>query len=82
MRTTSLRTIYITENELKKSIIAFLIDNGNKQLASHLANNVCSMDWNSGSREFAISIDGEIKDVLKTGETKATNKDKNESFSR
>jgi len=40
------------------------------------------MDWNSGSREFAISIDGEIKDVLKTGETKATNKDKNESFSR
>jgi len=76
MRTTSLKTIYLTIPELKEAIARYIRDEqwyvsdirdeqgkmGPEDLHTHLMNNEWSMDWTSEGAEFAISIDGEIKD--------------------
>tara|TARA_R110002020_G_scaffold268819_3_gene484080 strand:+ start:25951 stop:26187 length:237 start_codon:yes stop_codon:yes gene_type:complete len=63
---TNLKTIYLTEDELKKAIINFLSSNGEEKVSQHLANNECSMQWrleNYEDQEFAISIDAELEDL-------------------
>ena len=66
MRTTSLKTIYLTIPELKEAIARYIHDEKRKIVSEdlwvHLMNNEWSMDWASEGEEFAISIDGEIKD--------------------
>ena len=68
MRTTSLKTIYLTIPELKEAITRYIRDEQGKMgpegLYAHLMNNENEwcMDWASEGEEFAISIDGEIKD--------------------
>ena len=63
MRTTSLKSIYISQEELKVAISDFLTHrSGRSDLAFHLDENECVMDWVAGTEEFVISIDGEIKD--------------------
>ena len=63
MRTTSLKSIYISQEELKVAISDFLTHrSGRSDLAFHLDENECVMDWVTGTEEFVISIDGEIKD--------------------
>ena len=66
MRTTSLKTIYLTIPELKEAITRYIRDEqgkmGPEDLHAHLMNNEWSMDWASEGEEFVISIDGEIKD--------------------
>jgi hypothetical protein len=66
VRTTSLKTIYLTIPELKEAIARYIRDEqgkmGPEDLHTHLMNNEWSMDWASEGEEFAISIDGEIKD--------------------
>jgi hypothetical protein len=66
MRTTSLKTIYLTIPELKEAIARYIHDEQRKivseDLWAHLMNNEWSMDWASEGEEFVISIDGEIKD--------------------
>ena len=75
MRTTSLKTIYLTIPELKEAIARYIRDEqgkmtgsppvatgGPEDLHAHLMNNEWSMDWASEGEEFVISIDGEIKD--------------------
>ena len=66
MRTTSLKTIYLTIPELKEAIARYIHDEKRKivseDLWAHLMNNEWSMDWASEGEEFVISIDGEIKD--------------------
>ena len=66
MRTTSLKTIYLTIPELKEAITRYirpiLEEAGSEDLYEHLVGNEWSMDWASEDKEFAISIDGEIKD--------------------
>ena len=69
MRTTSLKTIYLTIPELKESIAKYIqpmLENmGSENLYKHLMDNEWSMDWvSTGMEEFAISIDGEIKDEV------------------
>ena len=61
MKTTSLKTIYLTEDELKQAIVEYL-EKEHEELAQHLYDNSCSMDWKS--EYFAISIDGEIDDEV------------------
>lgn len=66
MKTTSIKNIYLKEYELKQAIIEY-IEKTEPELAQHLYDNSCSMDWaspeNSPSSEapeyFVISIDGE-----------------------
>jgi acyl carrier protein phosphodiesterase len=66
MRTTSLKTIYLTIPELKEAITRYIHDaqraTVSEDLWVHLMNNEWSMDWASEGEEFVISIDGEIKD--------------------
>ena len=67
MRTTSLKTIYLTIPELKEAITRYIRGKpgvGRAVLHAHLMNNEneWSMDWASEGEEFSISIDGEIKD--------------------
>jgi len=63
MRTTSLKSIYISQKELKVAISDFLTHrSGRSDLAFHLDENVCDMVWDPDGKEFIISVDGEIKD--------------------
>ena len=66
MRTTSLKTIYLTIPELKEALTRYICDKqgkiASKDLWAHVMNNEWSMDWASEGEEFVISIDGEIKD--------------------
>ena len=61
MKTTSLKTIYLTEDELKQAIVEYLAKE-HKELAQHLYDNECEMVWGQNGKEFLISIDGEIDD--------------------
>ena len=66
MRTTSLKTVYLTMPELKEAVARYIRDKhgemGTADLYEHLMSNEWSMDWASKSDELSISIDGEIKD--------------------
>ena len=70
MRTTSLKTIYLTIPELKEAITRYIRDKQGKMhpegLYKHLMNNEWCMDWANDGEEFAISMDGEIKDNIMT----------------
>jgi len=63
VRTTSLKSIYLSQKELKVAISDFITHrSGRSDLAFHLDENECEMDWDPNGKEFIISIDGEIKD--------------------
>ena len=66
VRITSLKTIYLTIPELKEAIARYvqsgLEEAGHEDLYEHLMDNEWSMDWATEDKEFAISIDGEVKD--------------------
>ena len=61
MKTTSLKTIYLTAVELKQAIVEYL-EKEHEELAQHLHNNDCEMVWGQDGKEFLVSIDGEIND--------------------
>ncbi len=66
MRTTSLKTIYITEKELKQALASWIeLEHKDAGLTAHLAENVCDMSWSQDGKEFIISMDGEIMDPLR-----------------
>ena len=63
MRTTSLKTIYITEKELKQALANWIeLEHKDTELAVHLEENVCDMAWSQDGKEFIISMDGEFID--------------------
>jgi hypothetical protein len=63
MRTTSLKSIYLTEKELKQAISNWIkIECEDTELAAHLEENVCDMSWSQDGQEFIISPDGEFID--------------------
>ena len=63
MRVTSLKSIYLTEKELKQAIADWIkAEHNNVALADHFMNDTCDMSWDSGGDEFIISIDNEFVD--------------------
>ena len=62
MRTTSLKTVYLTEQELKEAIVGYLVNVNEQELAEHLEKYATEMAWAQDGEEFAISIDGEVED--------------------
>ena len=66
MRTTSLKSIYLKQHELKEAIIQHLFQCGHKELAEHLNMNECEMVWGQSGKEFIVSIDGEVEDDFAT----------------
>jgi hypothetical protein len=68
MRTTSLKTIYITEKELKQALANWMeLEHKDAGLAAHLAENECDMSWSQGGKEFIISMDGEFVEPIMMG---------------
>ena len=66
MRTTSLKTIYLTEKELKQAISNWIeLEHKDTELAIHLEENVCDMSWSQDGKEFIISSDGEVVDRVR-----------------
>jgi hypothetical protein len=57
MKITSMKTIYLSEAELK-NILADYIGKYNSTLAHHMAKNHCTMEWINN--KFTISMDGEV----------------------
>ena len=69
MRTTSLKSIYLTEKELKQAISNWIkIEHKDTELAIHLEENVCDMSWSQDGKEFIISPDGEVVDRVRDNE--------------
>ncbi len=61
MKTTSLKTIYLTVDELKQALVGYLAKE-HEELAQHLYDNECEMVWGQDGKEFLVSIDGEIEE--------------------
>ena len=61
MKTTSLKTIYLTVDELKQALVEYLAKE-HEELAQHLYDNECEMVWGQDGKEFLVSIDGEIEE--------------------
>ena len=69
MKTTSLKSIYLTEKELKQAISNWIkIEHKDTELAIHLEENVCDMSWSQDGKEFIISPDGEVVDRVRDNE--------------
>lgn len=62
MRTTSIKTVYLTPAELKEAVASF-VGKTSPILANRIRNNSVDMEW-ALYEEFAISIDGEIEDEM------------------
>ena len=69
MKTTSLKTIYLTADELKQAIVEYLAKE-HEELAQHLYDNECEMVWGQDGKEFLVSIDGEIDETATIQENK------------
>ena len=77
MKVTSLKTIYLQEHELKQAIVEYL-EKEHEELAQHLYDNECEMDWNKHNKEFPneflVSIDGEISETTEIDINATANK--------
>ena len=64
MRTTSLKTIYLSLGELKEAIANYVRDEEGTKIGlyAHIMNSDCEMEWTQGGKEFVVSMDGEIED--------------------
>ena len=72
MRITLLKTIYLTEKELKQALVNWIeLEHKDTELAVHLEENACEMAWSQDGKEFSISMDSEfIDNVGRDGEKK------------
>ena len=69
MKTTSLKSIYLTEKELKQAISNWIkIECEDTELAAHLEDYASEMVWSQDGKEFIISMDGEF--LIEFGTTK------------
>ena len=67
MKTTSLKTIYLSKDELQQAVADF-VAKSDKPLSLHVRKSVCEMQWSQSGDEFTISLGQEIKDkVLPNG---------------
>ena len=70
MKETSLKTVYLTEEELKAAIIAYLNSRGRQDLARHLIEHECEMVWSQRvfgkkEQEFIIAMVDEFEENKK-----------------
>ena len=60
MKITSLKSIYLTKEELKLAILDYITFNhDNESLANHLAYNDCEIMWLQDENMLHIAMDGE-----------------------
>ncbi|MAE87798.1 MAG: hypothetical protein CMB80_34000 [Flammeovirgaceae bacterium] len=59
MKTTSLKTIYFTKDELKAAMIGYLAAQGEKTLSQFLVKSACVMEWSRDTEELILSMSGD-----------------------
>jgi hypothetical protein len=64
MKSTSHKSIYLTREEVKRSIAGYLVENYETELAEHLCNNGWEGDWSQDGKEFIVIIDGALDDNI------------------
>lgn len=65
MKTTSIKTLYLGEDELKQALIDYL-EQDHWALASHLSDNGCEVSWDQEKKELVVFIEGEVDDRQET----------------
>ena len=63
MKTTSLKTIYLSKDELQQAIADF-VSKSDKPLGAHVRKSACEMLWSQSGDEFMVSLGKEIKDKV------------------
>ncbi len=63
MKTTSLKTIYLSKDELQQAIADF-VSKSDKPLGTHVRKSACEMLWSQSGDEFMVSLGEEIKDKV------------------
>jgi len=55
MKTTNFKSIYLTKDEVKSAIIAYLVSRGDQELSEHLVRSACIINWAEDIEELIIS---------------------------
>ena len=56
MKTTSLKTIYFTKDELKEAMVAYLVTQGEQELSQFLVQNASVVNWSGETEELIVSV--------------------------
>ena len=64
MKVKSIKSIYLSEKELKDAICKWLFAHGRLNLANHLENNLCEFEWTSqdDGPYLAVDMDGTFEE--------------------
>jgi len=64
MKVKSIKSIYLSEKELKDAICKWLFAHGRIGLAKHLESNLCEFDWShqDDGIYFAVDMDGQFEE--------------------
>jgi len=64
MKVKSIKSIYLSEKELKQAIYDWLHAHGRLDLAKHLENNLCEFEWTQqdGGVYLAVDMDGTFEE--------------------
>jgi len=67
MKVKSIKSIYLSEKELKAAICKWLYAHGRIDLAKHLESNLCEFDWShqDDGVYLAVDIDGQFEENKK-----------------
>ena len=57
MKVKSIKSIYLSEKELKGAICNWLHDHGRHDLATHLEDNLCEFEWSHQDDGVYLAID-------------------------
>jgi len=64
MKVKSIKSIYLSEKELKQAITDWLKTHGHTSLADHLENNLCQFEWShqDDGVHLAVDMDGQFEE--------------------
>ena len=64
MKVKSIKSIYLTEKELKQAIADWLHTHGYASLADHLEDNLCEFEWShqDDGVHLAVDMDGQFEE--------------------
>jgi|DEB0MinimDraft_10_1074344.scaffolds.fasta_scaffold09766_7 hypothetical protein len=64
MKVKSIKSIYLTEKELKQAIADWLHAHGYARLADHLEDNLCEFEWShqDDGVHLAVDMDGQFEE--------------------
>ena len=67
MKVYSVKSVYLSLDELKEAIANWLQENGEDDLAKHMKANLCEFDWSTqegGSAHLAVDMDGTFDEKM------------------